>query len=64
MDTIIQLSPREVWSLFDALEEMQTSGISSLRVCVDGDNVKFKINERTWSPPMGTLDPNCQRAER
>lgn len=34
----------------------------SLRVSVDDDGVKFKINGGTWSPPMGCIDPESEYA--
>ncbi|QGJ90086.1 hypothetical protein HWC80_gp046 [Mycobacterium phage Indlulamithi] len=34
----------------------------SLRVCVDGDAVKFKIDGGTWSPGYGGIDPGSDYA--
>lgn len=39
-------------------------GVYKLRVTADGDTVKFKVNESTWTPPMGHLDPQCSKALR
>lgn len=38
------------------LDEIHLGGIHTLRVAVDGGGVKFKINQSTWSPPMGGQD--------
>lgn len=34
----------------------------SLRVCVDDGTLKLKVDQGTWSPPMGGMDPECQAA--
>lgn len=64
---IIQLSKEEVTQLLSELENARDrgpSGLWSLRVAQEGDSVKFKINEFTWSPPLGQLDPMCEEAHR
>jgi hypothetical protein len=38
------------------LEEIGFDEIHTLRVAVDGGGVKFKINQSTWSPPLGGED--------
>lgn len=45
----------------DALREA-LSNAHSLRVCVDGDQVKFKVNGGTWSAGMGCIDPSSDYA--
>jgi hypothetical protein len=30
-------------------------GAKKLRIAIDGEHVKFKINERMWSPSMGRV---------
>ena len=34
---------------------LNNTGTHKLRVWIDGDCVKFKVNEHTWSPPMGRV---------
>lgn len=29
------------------------NGVYRLRIAVDGDELKFKANERMWTPPLG-----------
>lgn len=36
-------------------EAFVMSDMHKLRVWIDGDRVKFKVNEHTWSPPMGRI---------
>ena len=64
---IIQLTKTEAHQLLTQLQDAKEhgpSGLWSLRVAQEGDSVKFKINEFTWSPPMGELDPMCEEALR
>ncbi len=61
MDTIIILYHEEIARLKSALNN---GGTYKLRVAIEGNNVKFKTNEYMWSPPMGKLDPSCERALR
>jgi hypothetical protein len=65
MDKIIELAPSDLVELFG---EMGLAGIPGkvykLRVCSDGNWVKFKVNESTWSAPLGHLDPKCRAAAR
>ena len=37
------------------VEAFVMSDCKRVRVCIDGDRVKFKINEFGWSPPMGRI---------
>lgn len=63
---IIQLSKSEAAQLLRELtnaDKDARSGLWSLRVAVEGDTVKFKINEFTWSPGIGKLDPMCEEAQ-
>ena len=67
MDKIIELSANEVRQLLAELNHANSKsgfGIRGLRVCIEGDTAKFKVNEWMWSPPMGHLDPACSEAER
>lgn len=34
----------------------------TVRVCVDEGTLKLKVDQGTWSPPMGRRDPECQAA--
>lgn len=55
MDPIIILDGRE---LRNFLENLATTDVRKLSVHVDGEHVKFKINEHMWSPPMGKKREN------
>ncbi|AVD99661.1 hypothetical protein HWB51_gp043 [Mycobacterium phage Cuke] len=56
MDKIVDLSTSEATALLRELELAKAQyGLHKLAVCIDGPHVKFKVNEHTWSPPMGTL---------
>lgn len=64
---IIQMNSREAKNLLSELKLADSegrSGLWSLRVTVEGDQVKFKVNEWTWSIGMGRLDPMCEEAQR
>ena len=53
----IELTAREAKDLQAALNYADANGgIRKLRVSVNTltNDVKFKVNEGTWSPPMGT----------
>jgi hypothetical protein len=30
--------------------------VHTLRVAIDGDNFKIKVNEECWSPPLGSRE--------
>jgi hypothetical protein len=65
MDRIIQLSAKEADDLLESLLWHKANrGLYGLRVCSDGDWVKFKVNESTWTHGMGQLDPMCREAAR
>jgi hypothetical protein len=67
MDKIIELSKGEVDNLLSTLlahKADDRSGLYKLRVCSDGNWVKFKVNESTWTHGMGHLDPICREAAR
>ena len=61
---IIQIEGSELKNLLENLKPENTRArmIYKLRVSVEGDNVKFKVNESTWSPPLGELDPQSEYA--
>ena len=42
---------------------MRRGELRKIRVSLDGDVAKFKVNEHTWSPPCGHLDPMCEVAQ-
>lgn len=54
MDKFIELSENEVMQLRDELLAMGTS-LYKMRIYTDGETVKFKVNERIWSPPLGKM---------
>jgi hypothetical protein len=59
MEPIIQLSRAQALELLHMLTRVEKDhGIYSLRVHVDGEHAKFKVNEYTWTPPMGELEPS------
>jgi hypothetical protein len=61
MDKIIEINGTELQQLI--YELTQNRKAYKLRVSVDGDTVKFKMNSGMWSPPMGHLDPECWAAQ-
>jgi hypothetical protein len=60
---IIEIDGEELNSLLATLRSKKISP-HKLRVTLDGDTVKFKVNEYMWSPPMGHRDPTCEVALR
>lgn len=67
MDKIIELTAYEVDELLLMLQAHKAdsrSGLYKLRVCSDGEWVKFKVNESTWTHGMGHLDPMCRESAR
>lgn len=58
MDEIIRFEGRELTDLLDRFRSLadqdQTGQVWSLEVCVDG-GLKFKVNNATWTPPLGTV---------
>lgn len=59
MDKMYIIDGKELEQL---LMELRGNGVgikpNKLRIGIDGDYVKFKVNERIWSPPMGRVqDP-------
>jgi hypothetical protein len=64
MDKIIEVlgaDLREVLNFFSDREPGRDE-VYRLRVAVDGESVKFKVNGGIWSPPLGHLDPTCEYA--
>lgn len=49
----------EGFQLEQLITELKGNGVGTkpykLRIGIDGDRVKFKVNERMWSPPMGEI---------
>lgn len=60
MRHIVILSANEARQLAHSINF--TPHLSGLRVTIDGDYAKFKVNQLGWSPPMGQLDPLCEDA--
>ena len=56
MDKMYVIDGRQLEQL---IMELQGNGVgikaNKLRIGIDGDRVKFKVNERMWSPPMGRV---------
>jgi len=44
---------RDLQAELNSADANSPGGIRKLRVAIEGDRVKFKINEHTWSPPLG-----------
>jgi hypothetical protein len=40
--------------LLERLQDLDAADVYRLRVCVDG-GFKIKVNEGTWTPPLGVL---------
>lgn len=59
MDKFVELSQDEARMLYQELQATVDSkgsyGIYKIRVYMDDSNVKFKVNEHVWSPPMGKM---------
>jgi hypothetical protein len=64
METIIEIEDADLTSFIYGQLGLQRQEVYKLRVCIDGGTVKFKVNESTWSPPLGHLDPMCRAAAR
>jgi hypothetical protein len=59
MDKIVSLDQASIMRLVSILRQEYDSGIlMELRITIHEGGVKFKINQRTWSPPMGELKQN------
>lgn len=58
MNKIVMVSSEnELTMLREALKNAR-----SLRVSINGDQVKFKVNGGMWSAPMGYIDPSSDYA--
>jgi hypothetical protein len=57
---IILVDAKQAKQLGEAL--VHHANLTGLRVAIEGDHVKFKINQGGWSPPMGRLDPLSDEA--
>lgn len=53
MDEFYEITGNELQQLYAELRFADKSGLRKLRVYVDGDSLKFKVNEFIWSPPFG-----------
>ncbi|HPE52972.1 MAG TPA: hypothetical protein PK852_02535 [Mesotoga prima] len=54
MKSFIELNPYDARDLMNALRSQEKNGgIRKLRIAIEAEGVKFKINENMWSPPMG-----------
>lgn len=53
MDEFYEITGSELQQLYAELRFADKSGLRKLRVYVDGDNLKIKVNEYVWSPPIG-----------
>ncbi len=54
MDEFYEITGSELQQLYAELRFADKSGLRKLRVYVDGDSLKFKVNEFIWSPPFGS----------
>lgn len=61
MDPIIALQGEALQRFLDLMEQViwqnQTSAfpVHTLRIAIDGGGVKVKVNEFTWTRPMGVV---------
>jgi hypothetical protein len=65
MDRIVILEGQELKHFLDYMERITQAGtpaVYSLRVTVDGDQVKLKVNQATWTPGYGELAPESREA--
>lgn len=64
MDRIVIVKGDDLASLIDFMEAITTGRERAyqLRVTIDNDQVKLKVNGSTWTPGYGELDPECQSA--
>lgn len=64
MDRIVIVKGDDLASLVDFMEAITTGRERAyqLRVTIDGDQVKLKVNGSTWTPGYGELDPECREA--
>lgn len=55
MKSYIELNSYEALDLLNALKPVTKSvgSVRKLRIAIEGGQVKFKVNEHMWSPPMG-----------
>lgn len=53
MDEFYEVTGVQLQELYAELRFADITGLRKLRVYVDGDNLKFKVNEYIWSPPYG-----------
>ncbi len=54
MDEFYEIDGEELKELFSAMKFADHGiGLRKLRVYVNGDSLKFKVNEFIWSPPFG-----------
>jgi hypothetical protein len=65
MDKVIELSRNEIRELLAQLGiDKLPPHVYGLRVCSDGEWVKFKVNQQGWTHGLGHLDPDCRVAAR
>lgn len=54
MDTIITIQGEQLTHLLREVDAArERDGLRTLRVAVDAGQFKVKVNEYTWSPPLG-----------
>lgn len=53
MNEFYEITGTELQELYSAMRFADKSGLRKIRVYVDGDHLKIKVNEFIWSPPMG-----------
>lgn len=66
MDELARLEGADLDSFLDLCQWMvdNREAVYRVRACVDEGTLKLKVGERTWTPPMGRMDPECQEAQR
>jgi len=53
MNEFYEITGTQLQELYAELRFADKFGLRKLRVYVDGDNLKIKVNEYIWSPPIG-----------
>lgn len=54
MNEFYEITGTELQELYSAMRFADKKlGLRKIRVYVDGDHLKFKVNEFVWSPPYG-----------
>lgn len=53
---VIKIQGEQARYVLELLSEVNTPMVYSLRIAIDGGQVKFKVNGSTWTPGFGNLE--------